>query len=192
MATSDTFRGGRRGLSVLEGVMGEVPAEGPTVVSNIPECINHAHIIMVQPVRCRGHRGGRNVFDWSPRPPLRPGRICYIASPRRHALKPIPGGRFLARSPSMHQHGGYGAPRGGSRPPTGLHRASFPELRSDETTRRLRPPEAEIPLRPSIPASAVPQTSSLLLYWPRATVGGPGSAGGGAQYLLRCAAVDGR
>ncbi|EJK59256.1 hypothetical protein THAOC_20548, partial [Thalassiosira oceanica] len=72
----------------------------------------------------------------------------------------------------MHQHGGYGLTRGGSRPPTGLHRASFPEFRSDETTRRLRPPEAEIPLRPSIPASAVPQTSSLLLYWPRATVDG--------------------
>ncbi|EJK67422.1 hypothetical protein THAOC_11546, partial [Thalassiosira oceanica] len=28
-ATPETFPGGRRGLSVLKGVMGEVPAEGP-------------------------------------------------------------------------------------------------------------------------------------------------------------------
>ena len=28
MATPETFPGGRRGLSVLEGVMGKVPAEG--------------------------------------------------------------------------------------------------------------------------------------------------------------------
>ncbi|EJK49148.1 hypothetical protein THAOC_32003 [Thalassiosira oceanica] len=143
-----TFPSGRRGLPGLEGVMGEVPAEGPVqirrsgaarrrrpVVWNSPENINRVYTIMVQPVRCRGHRGGRNVFNWSPRPPP--------------------------------------APR-----PDVLH--------------RFVPPEAEILLRPSIPAPAGPRASSLLLYWPQRPSMGLGRPVEAPNILIRCAAVGGR
>ena len=35
MATPETFPGGRRGLSGLEGVMGEVVAEGPVQIRRL-------------------------------------------------------------------------------------------------------------------------------------------------------------
>ena len=150
---------------------------------------NHdVYALMVRPARCRVHRSGRIspnralVNPYAPAgsvTPLHLDQTCRIRSPAA-----IYSHRLISlNTPTCGMEG-----LGPSTAAPGLRRACIdwaasPKLRFDEITRRFRPPEAGIPLRPSILAPPEPRTSSLLLYSPTEAVDGPGSAVGGAQYL---------